>query len=118
MDVRNPFSKNIEQVPIEDAHGGSGSRRLLLSKDDPVSQHLHAMTKGYLNPSGVWDWHHHQGVDEFFVVIQGSGTIQFRDKPTVNFKKDDLVYIPADCEHRIKNTGSEVGEFYFIRIDS
>jgi mannose-6-phosphate isomerase-like protein (cupin superfamily) len=116
--MRKPFRKNIQTVAIEEAHGGSGSRRLLLSKDDAVSQHFQAMTKGYLEPKGVFDWHKHDGIDEYFIVLRGNGTIEFRDEPMMNFGADDLIYVPAGTEHRIENTGKETVEFFFVRLDS
>lgn len=116
--MRKPFRKNIEAVPLEEAHGGSGSRRLLLSKNDPVSQHFQAMTKGYLEPKGVFDWHKHDGVDEYFVVLRGEGTIEFRDESKMSLAISDLIYVPAGVEHRIENTGNETIEFYFVRLDA
>lgn len=117
IQARKPFKKNIGQVPIEDAHGGSGSRQLLLSKADAVSQHFHAMTKGYLPVNGVWEWHQHENVDEYFIVLEGTGVIEFRDGSKISYQSDDLVYVPANTEHRIENTGKDVGQFYFVRID-
>ncbi|RIL09795.1 MAG: hypothetical protein DCC75_05755 [Proteobacteria bacterium] len=76
------------------------------------------MTKGYLPPKGVWDWHQHEEVDEYFIVLEGSGTIEFRDGSNITYSKDDLIYVPANTEHRIENTGNEVGQFYFVRLDS
>ncbi len=116
--MRKPFTKNISNIPLEEAHGGSGSRQMLLSKEDAVSKHFQAMTKGFLGPKGVFDWHDHDGVDEFFIVIDGEGTIEFRDGSSSGLKKDELVYIPANTEHRIENTGEGVLSFYFVRLDA
>ena len=116
--MRKPFRKNIEAVPVEDAHGGNGSRKLLLSKDDPVSSNFQAMTKGFLPAKGVWDWHQHESVDEYFVVLSGSGKIDFRDGNSWDFGPQDLIYVPADTEHRIENTSAGVSEFFFVRLDA
>lgn len=116
--MRSPFKKNIEQVPVEDAHGGSGSRKLLLSKSDSVSSHLQAMTKGFLPPGGVWDWHKHEAIDEYFVVLKGRSRIEYRDGSSMDCQVDDLIYIPSEIEHRITNLGTEVAEFYFVRLNA
>ena len=116
--MRSPFIFNIDEVAIERAHGGSGSRQVLVSKDDDVSPYMEAMTKGFLPAGAVWDWQTHSGIDEFFLALRGQGTIEFRGAPQIDFVADDLVYIPAEVEHRILNTGAEVAEFYFVRLAS
>lgn len=116
--MRKPFVKSLAQIPTEQAHGGSGKRQLILSPDDPVSSHFHAMTKGFLAPGGVFDWHDHKDIDEFFLVLKGTGFIEFRDEDKIEYKTNDLIYIPANLEHRIEATGSAENEFYFIRLDS
>ena len=115
--MRKPFQKNLNSINIEAAHGGSGRRQLILSKDDPISSQLQAMTKGYLPVSGVFDWHDHQDIDEFFLVLKGRGIIEFEDGTKFKFVKDDLIYIPSNLKHRIENTGKVETEFFFIRIN-
>lgn len=68
--MRKPFKKSLHLIPLEEAHGGSGSRQVLLSKADPVSQYFEAMTKGYLKADTQFDWHSHEDIDEFFLVIK------------------------------------------------
>jgi len=68
--MRKPFKKSLTQIPLEQAHGGTGSRQLLLSKDDPVSTYFEVMTKGYLKAGAQFDWHFHNQIDEFFLVTQ------------------------------------------------
>lgn len=82
-----------------------------------MSKHFQAMTKGFLAPEGVFDWHDHEGVDEFFIVLDGEGKIEWRDGSTWALKKDELIYIPANTEHRIENIGEGVLSFYFVRLD-
>ncbi len=77
--MRRPFRKRIGTIEKEAAHGGSGARQLLLSKSDPVSSQLEAMIKGFLAAGGVFDWHSHEDLDEFFLVMQGTGTVTFSD---------------------------------------
>lgn len=115
--MRKPFKKHLNTIDVESAHGGSGRRQLILSKDDPISSQLHAMTKGFLTPKGVFDWHIHEDIDEFFFVIKGTGVIQFEDGTKFEYVKDDLIYIPSNVKHRIENTGEIENEFFFIRLN-
>ena len=114
--MRAPFRKVLSEIEKEEAHGGSGARKMILSGNDAVSPNFEAMTKGYLAAGASFEWHSHSGVDEFFLVTQGTGLIQFRDHSEIHYKADELIYIPADVEHRIENTGTEEGQFYFIRL--
>src|SRR5689334_7406949 len=114
--MHKPFRRSLYESPREDAHGGSGQRQVLLSKSDPVSSKLEAATKGFLNPGYAYDWHHHDNVDEFFFVLRGSGTIQYKDGTTFDYTPGDLIYNPANLPHRIDAKGSETNEFIFIRL--
>ena len=115
---RSPFIKRISEIPVEAAHGGSGSRQLILSATDPVSSQFQAMTKGFLPAGANFDWHDHDKIDEFFLVLAGVGYIEFENGARIEYKPDDLVYIPANLKHRIENTGSDENQFYFIRLNS
>ena len=53
--MREPFKKHLNAIDVEGAHGGSGRRQLILSKDDPISSQMDAMTKGFLAAGGVFD---------------------------------------------------------------
>lgn len=116
--MRKPFKKSLTQIPIEKAHGGTGNRQVILSKSDDVSQYFEAMTKGYLKGWAKFDWHSHNKIDEFFLVIKGSGIIEFKDKDSLNYQKDDIVYIPSNTEHRMIASENDDNEFYFIRLQS
>jgi mannose-6-phosphate isomerase-like protein (cupin superfamily) len=115
--VKNPFKKNLNDLPLQAAHSGSGRRQLILSpKDAGVSANIDALTRGYLPARGTFDWHSHDGIDEFFIVLEGSGIIDFKSADPIRFAKDDAVYIPSHLEHRISNTSSEEITFLFFRI--
>lgn len=116
--MRQPFKRAIRNIEREEAHGGSGARQLLLSDTQDISPHLEAMTKGFLAPGSAFDWHEHKDRDEFYLVLKGEGHIRFADGTDITYQTDDLVYIPANSSHRIKNTGSVENEFYFVRINS
>ncbi|MDR0281862.1 MAG: cupin domain-containing protein [Candidatus Peribacteria bacterium] len=114
--MRIPFKKDIGNVETEGAHGGSGKRQLLLSSIDNISGNIEALTKGFLAPQGVFDWHSHDNIDEFFIVLQGTGMIEFEDGQKIAYRENDLIYMPAPMRHRITNTGNVDSIFYFIRI--
>lgn len=115
--MRKPFKKTLNSIELESAHDGSGSRQLIYSEKDPISTQLKAMTKGFLSPGKMFDWHNHEGIDEFFLVTKGIGTITFEDGTEYSYKKDDLIYIPANIKHKIENTGEVENEFFFIRLN-
>lgn len=114
--MRKPFNKNLKSVPLEDAHGGSGKRQLILSDLDDISKNLEAMTKGFLNPGFSYDWHSHEDIDEFFYVISGEGVIYFSDGTECKYKSGEIFYTPANLEHKITATSTEPSEYFFIRI--
>ncbi len=116
--MRKPFKKTLEDIPKEEAHGGSGARQLILSESDEVSPYFQAMTKGFLAPGGIFDWHSHDGIDEFFLVIQGEGVIRFQNGAEMSYQPNDVIYIPANHEHQIENTGKEENQFFFIRLSA
>ncbi|HAS80550.1 MAG: hypothetical protein UR25_C0001G0157 [Candidatus Nomurabacteria bacterium GW2011_GWE1_32_28] len=117
MDIlKKPFKKNISEIPIEQAHQGSGSRQLILSSTDIISKNIEAMTKGYLEPGGVFDWHQHDNIDEFFIVLNGAGIVKYADGTELTYVANEVIYNPANLSHRIENTDSKVNEFFFIRV--
>ena len=114
--MRKPFKKSLNQIPNEEAHGGAGSRQLLLSKADSISKYLEAMTKGYLEAGGKFDWHSHDKIDEFFLVTKGSGLVEFKNNESCEYTEGDLIYIPSNIEHRIIASEKADNEFFFIRL--
>jgi mannose-6-phosphate isomerase-like protein (cupin superfamily) len=116
--MRKPIHKNIADIPMEGAHDGSGSRQLLFSTAEDVSSQFEAATKGFLSPGFEFDWHHHDGVDEMWIVLQGEGFIEYKDGTRFDYKADDVIYNPADLSHRIVATGSEESIYYFVRFNA
>lgn len=108
------FTKaNLRDIPVEAAHGGSGSRQMLIKPEDVKSGHWEAVTKGFLNAGSVFDWHNHEGIDEVFIVTRGSGKIYCEDEET-EYGVDDVVTIPAGLNHKIE--AAEDSDFFFTRI--
>lgn len=76
------------------------------------------MTKGYLPAGGQFDWHFHDKIDEFFIVLKGSGIIEYRSNESQEYQAGDLIYIPSNIEHRISASTAADNEFYFVRLQS
>ena len=47
---------------------------------------------------GEFDWHHHEHEDELFMVIDGSLTMQFRDR-AIEVGPGEVIVVPAGVEH-------------------
>ena len=75
------FTKqNIKDIPVETAHGGSGSRQLLVTPDKLTSQYFEAFTKGFLEVGKIFDWHEHKDIDEIYIVLKGYGKFSVVDE--------------------------------------
>ena len=48
---------------------------------------------------GEFVWHHHEHEDEFFLVLHGHLTIEFRDR-AVELEEGDCCIVPRGVEHR------------------
>ena len=48
---------------------------------------------------GAFDWHSHADEDEMFLVIDGSFTMEFRDR-SVELNQGDMIVVPRGVEHR------------------
>ena len=48
---------------------------------------------------GAFDWHSHADEDEMFLVIDGSFTMEFRDR-SVDLNQGDMIVVPRGVEHR------------------
>ena len=48
---------------------------------------------------GAFDWHSHAGADEMFLVLDGSFTMEFRDR-SVELSKGQMIIVPKGVEHR------------------
>lgn len=48
---------------------------------------------------GEFVWHHHEEEDEMFLVVNGSFTMELRDK-NIEVEKGDFIIIPKGTEHK------------------
>lgn len=114
--MKTPIKRNIASIAKEDAHGGAGQRQILFSRQDDVSKHFDAWTKGFLPPGASYDWHDHKNIDEFFIVLSGNGFIEYAGGRKLDYAEGDTFYNPANLSHRIVNEGGKESVFYFMRV--
>lgn len=106
---------NISDILIEQAHGGSGSRQLLVKPEQFPGNNFEAITKGFLDTGKFYDWHQHDGVNEMFIVLKGIGKFS-TESESVEYKVNDVITIPAGLKHRIDAEGTETSEYFFFRF--
>ena len=110
------FTKqNIKDIPVEAAHGGSGSRQMLVSTDKLTSRYFEAITKAFLEVGKIFDWHEHNDIDEVYIVLKGIGKF-YCNNEVVDYQVGDVITIPANTKHKIEALGNETNEYYFFRI--
>lgn len=97
----------------EDAHGGSGGRKLLLS--DHEFANIQGMTHGYLPPRSKFAWHNHDNLNEVMYVLKGDGVIRDADGE-YPFTAGDVFIFPRGVYHEIENTTDEEHEHIYVRI--
>jgi quercetin dioxygenase-like cupin family protein len=108
--------RRLSALPREAAHGGSGARQVIFSTADGLSPHLEAVTKGFLDPGALFDWHQHD-VDEFFIVLSGSGHVFHGDETDegMPYEPGDVFYCKAGLRHKIVSSDS-ASEYIFVRL--
>ncbi|GHU08301.1 hypothetical protein FACS189431_4300 [Alphaproteobacteria bacterium] len=107
------IKKANSEFKREDAHGGSGGRKLLL--DDNEVKNIQGMTYGYLPAGSMFTWHLHEGMNEVMYVLKGNGTVRDADG-IYDYQAGDLFVFPAGIEHEIANSSDEEHEYIFVRV--
>lgn len=102
-------------IPKEEAHGGSGARKVYASNDQLKSTHFDALTHGFLPAGNAFDWHEHTDIEEVMVVVKGSGKV-FDIDGEYNYDKGDVFVFPANTQHKILNTSDVEHEMLFMRV--
>lgn len=108
--------KNIQEIPVEGTSHASGSRKMLVGKDETSSKYFEAHTYGYL-PAGVkWEMHEHDNVVEICVVTKGKGIVKDSERNEEVFVAGDRFIFPSNTKHEVENNSDEEAEFYFFRF--
>jgi redox-sensitive bicupin YhaK (pirin superfamily) len=70
--VRNKMKvvkRSASEIQKEEAHGGSGARKVYASPEHLKSTYFEAMTYGYLPAGKTFDWHDHTDIEEISWLI-------------------------------------------------
>ena len=97
----------------EDAHGGSGGRKLFL--DDNEVANIQGMTYGFLPAGAKFAWHNHEKLNEVMFVLKGSGSVRDEDG-VYPYTVGDIFTFPEGIFHEIENNSEEEHEYIFIRV--
>ena len=100
-------------VKREDAHGGSGGRKLFV--DDEEIKNFQGMTYGYLPSGNKFAWHSHEGVNEVMLVLKGEGIVRDEDGE-YTYNDGDFFILPSGVMHEIENTSAYENEMVFVRV--
>lgn len=102
-------------MPREEAHGGSGTRKVYASPEHLESMHLEMMTHGFLPGGKTFDWHDHADVEEVMVVLNGEGEVHDEDG-AYQYAAGDVFIFPANIKHKIHNPTDYEHEMVFVRV--
>lgn len=109
------IKRSNSEIVKEQAHGGSGARKVYANSDYLQSSHFEAMTHGYLPAGNIFDWHNHPGTEEVMIVLKGSGKVADEDDE-YEYNEGDVFVFPADVQHKISNTSEHEHEMIFLRV--
>lgn len=109
------IKRSVTEIPKEEAHGGSGSRKVYASPDQLKSTHFEAMTHGWLPAKQTFDWHEHKDIEEIMVVLRGTGEVHDKDG-VYEYAPGDVFVFPANIQHKIHNPTDQEHEMIFVRV--
>ena len=107
--------RQSSEILREEAHGGSGARKVYASSEHLKSAQFEAMTHGYLPAGGTFDWHEHLDIEEIMVVVSGEGEVHDEDG-IYKYAAGDVFVYPANTQHKIHNPTSHEHEMIFVRV--
>ena len=102
-------------IKKEEAHGGSGSRKVYASPDHLKSTHFEMMTHGWLPARQTFDWHDHTDIEEIMIVVKGEGEVHDEDG-VYGYASGDVFVFPANTQHKIHNPSDVEHEMIFVRV--
>jgi len=105
--------KSYESFVREDAHGGSGGRKLLLA--DNEIKNVQGMTHGFLPAGSKFAWHNHDKLNEVMYVLKGQGTVS-DEEGIYPYNVGDVFIFPEGIYHEVENTSNEEHEYIFVRV--
>ncbi len=109
------IKRSSDSIPKEEAHGGTGFRKVYASQEQLKSTHFEAVTHGYLPAGNSFDWHDHTDTEEIMIVLKGTGKVMDEDG-TYEYSEGDVFVFPANIQHKIFNDSSDEHEMIFMRV--
>lgn len=99
----------------EQAHGGSGARKVYASPEHLKSPNFEMMTHGFLPAGKTFDWHDHADTEEIMVIVKGVGEVHDEDG-VYDYAPGDVFVFPANIKHKIYNPTDKEHEMIFVRV--
>jgi len=93
------IKRDSKDILTDEAHGGSGSRKVFASGEHLKSAHFDAMTRGWLPAGKTFDWHDHDSIEEIMTVISGVGEVHDEDG-VYAYAPGDVFVFPANTMHK------------------
>lgn len=109
------IKRSASEINKEEAHGGSGSRKVYASPEHLKSKYFEAMTYGYLPAGKAFDWHDHTDIEEIMVVVKGEGEVH-DEVGVYDYAPGDVFIYPANTKHKIYNPTDTEHEMIFVRV--
>lgn len=109
------IKRSNSDILIEEAHGGSGTRKVYANGNQLESASFDIMTHGYLPAGNKYAWHNHVDIEEIMVVLKGEGKVIDEDGEYA-YTPGDVFIFPANINHEIFNDSEENHEMVFVRI--
>lgn len=109
------IKRSVNEIKKEEAHGGSGARKVYADYTHLESVNFEAITHGYLPAGKSFDWHDHNDVEEVMIVMKGQGKVHDEDG-AYDYTPGDVFIFPAGVRHKISNDTNEEHEMIFVRI--
>lgn len=73
-----------------------------------------SVARARVEPGVTTAWHSLDGIEERYLIVEGSGRVEIGDDLEVNVGPGDVVRIPAGMAQRITNSGSGDLVFYAL----
>lgn len=109
------IKRSNKDIALEEAHGGSGARKVYATPEQLKSTHFEMMTHGYLPAGKTFDWHDHSNTEEIMLVLTGEGEVHDEDG-VYSYAPGDVFVFPANIKHKIHNPTKAQHEMVFVRI--
>lgn len=111
---------HLAQIPQvaashEDANTPGVYKQVLLTLGDVQSGVLQMLNWATLPAGHAFNPHHHQDMEEVFVMIAGTAVIRVGDEET-EISRGDVVVVPPLTDHSMVNASQEIVEYIVFGI--